>query len=77
MTLFVVKANILCPSKVAWELIRYNMKVDLEQFCHTFQCGMPIMKKCFKHLGLKNPAFEDQHDRLFGKVKFAERTEPI
>ena len=67
----------ICPSEVAWDLIKYNMKVDLQQFCHAFQCGMPITKRCFEHLGLKNPAFEEQCDQLFGEGRFEERTEAI
>ena len=63
----------IVPSTVAWELIRYNMPVDLSQFCDTFQCGMTITRECFAHLGLKNQAFEGQYDEIFGEGEFAKR----
>ena len=64
----------IVPSTVAWwELIRYNLPVDLGQFCDTFHCGMVITKECFAYLGLKNHAFEEQYNELFGTGEFAKR----
>ena len=63
----------ICPSEVAWEMIQFNIKVDLAQFCTTFQCGKTIARQCFAHLGLQNPRFEDQYDLLFGHGEFERR----
>ena len=63
----------ILPSKVAWEMIQYNLPVDLAQFCDTFHCGMHVAKMCFAHLGLNVQAFEEQYDEIFGKGEFAKR----
>ena len=43
------------------------MKVDLEQFCDTFQCHAKVARDCFAHLGLLNPEFEEKYDLVFGE----------
>ena len=64
----------ICPSEVAYEMIMFNMKVDLEQFCETFQCQTKVARDCFAHLGLLNPEFEEKYDLLFGEGEFEKRT---
>ena len=63
----------ICPTEVAWEMIQYNMKVDLAQFSVTFQCPIAAAKQCFAHLGLMKPLFEEQYDILFGEGEFERR----
>ena len=64
----------ICPSDVAYQMIMYNLKVDLAQFCTTFQCQPEVARQCFAHLGLQNPWFEEQYDLLFGHHEFKKRT---
>ena len=65
----------ICPSEVAYDMVMFNMKVDLEQFRKTFQCQTKVARDCFAHLGLTNPTFEDQYDLLFGAGEFSRRNE--
>ena len=64
----------ICPSEVAYQIVMWNLKADLAQFCTTFQCQPEVARKCFAHLGLQNPRFEDQYNLLFGHGEFAKRT---
>ena len=64
----------ICPSEVAYQMIMYNLKVDLAQFCTTFQCQPEVARQCFAHLGLQNPRFEEQYHLLFGHRQFEKRT---
>ena len=63
-----------CPSDVACEMVMVNMKVDLEQFCETFQCQSKVARDCFAHLGLLNPDFEEKYDLMFGEGEFERQT---
>ena len=64
----------ICPSDVAHRMVSWNMKVNIEQFCDTFKCGTAISRRCFAQVGLRNPAFKDQYNLLFGKGEFEKRT---
>ena len=59
---------------MAHRLVLWNVKVNLERFCDTFKCGTAIARRCFAHVGLRNPQFKDQYDLLFGKGEFKKRT---
>ena len=54
-------------------MVMFNMKVDLEQFCETFQCQSKVARDCFAHLGLFNPEFEEKYDLMFGEGEFERR----
>ena len=64
----------ICPSEVAYVMVMYNMKINLEQFCETFQCQLKVARDCFAHLGLLNPEFEEKYDLMFGEEEFEKRT---